>query len=61
MTPPAKLSPVMTCLFETQETKITTFRHLLVEGDLSGSTDYDITVLIEELDGEKRVKPYSLK
>nr|WP_269819659.1 type II toxin-antitoxin system ParD family antitoxin [Paraglaciecola chathamensis] len=51
----------MTCLFETQETKITTFRHLLVEGDLSGSTDYDITVLIEELDGEKRVKPYSLK
>ncbi|MCC2607861.1 type II toxin-antitoxin system ParD family antitoxin [Planctobacterium marinum] len=39
-------------LLETQETKLNTLRQLLVAGEESGVSDYDLDDLITELDGE---------
>ena len=39
-------------LLETQETKLNTLRQLLVAGEESGETEYDLEQLISELDGE---------
>ena len=39
-------------LLETQETKLNTLRQLLVAGEESGETGYDLEHLISELDGE---------
>jgi antitoxin ParD1/3/4 len=41
-------------LLETQETKISTLRQLLVEGEESGMADYDFDSFISELDNEER-------
>ncbi len=41
-------------LLETQETKMNTLRQLLVEGEESGTADYDLDSFINELDGEER-------
>ncbi len=41
-------------LLETQETKINTLRQLLVEGEESGTADYDLDSFINELDNEER-------
>jgi antitoxin ParD1/3/4 len=41
-------------LLETQETKINTLRQLLVEGEESGTADYDLNSFINELDSEER-------
>ncbi|WP_394253200.1 type II toxin-antitoxin system ParD family antitoxin [Vibrio profundi] len=41
-------------LLETQETKMNTLRQLLVEGEESGMTDYDLDSFISELDSEER-------
>jgi len=41
-------------LLETQETKMNTLRQLLVEGEESGVTDYDLDSFINELDSEER-------
>lgn len=41
-------------LLETQETKLNTLRHLLVEGEESGTADYDLDSFINELDNEER-------
>ncbi|WP_340481348.1 type II toxin-antitoxin system ParD family antitoxin [Vibrio anguillarum] len=41
-------------LLETQETKMTTLRQLLVEGEESGMADYDLDSFISELDSEER-------
>ena len=41
-------------LLETQETKISTLRQLLVEGEESGLADYDLDSFISELDSEER-------
>ena len=40
-------------LLETQETKIHTLRQLLVEGEESGTADYDLDEFINELDSEE--------
>ncbi len=39
-------------LLETQETKLNTLRQLLVAGEESGVSDYDLDDLITELDGD---------
>ena len=39
-------------LLETQETKLNTLRQLLVAGEDSGEAEYDLDLLISELDGE---------
>ena len=39
-------------LLETQETKLNTLRQLLVAGEESGESEYDLENLISELDGE---------
>ncbi|USD64464.1 type II toxin-antitoxin system ParD family antitoxin [Vibrio sp. SCSIO 43136] len=39
-------------LLESQETKMHTLRQLLVEGEESGTADYDLDSFIEELDEE---------
>ncbi|AIW16607.1 type II toxin-antitoxin system ParD family antitoxin [Vibrio tubiashii] len=41
-------------LLETQETKMNTLRQLLVEGEESGTADYDLDSFINELDSEER-------
>ena len=41
-------------LLETQETKMNTLRQLLVEGEESGVSDYDLDSFINELDNEER-------
>ncbi len=41
-------------LLEIQETKMNTLRQLLVEGEESGVTDYDLDSFINELDSEER-------
>lgn len=41
-------------LLETQETKMNALRQLLVEGEESGTADYDLDSFIKELDGEER-------
>jgi len=41
-------------LLEIQETKMSTLRQLLVEGEESGVTDYDLDSFINELDSEER-------
>ncbi|RVU28266.1 type II toxin-antitoxin system ParD family antitoxin [Neptunomonas marina] len=41
-------------LLEIQETKMNTLRQLLVEGEESGITDYDLDSFINELDSEER-------
>ncbi len=41
-------------LLETQETKMNTLRQLLVEGEESGTADYDFDLFISELDSEAR-------
>ncbi|RBW66752.1 type II toxin-antitoxin system ParD family antitoxin [Vibrionales bacterium C3R12] len=41
-------------LLETQETKMNTLRQLLVEGEESGMTDYDLNSFINELDSEEQ-------
>ena len=41
-------------LLETQETKMNTLRQLLVEGEESGVTDYELDSFINELDSEER-------
>lgn len=41
-------------LLETQETKIHTLRQLLVDGEESGTADYDLDEFINELDREER-------
>lgn len=40
-------------LLENQETKLHTLRQLLVEGEQSDDTDYDLDSFINELDHEK--------
>lgn len=39
-------------LLENQETKLQTLRQLLVEGEQSGDSDYDLDSFINELDSE---------
>lgn len=39
-------------LLENQETKLQSLRQLLVEGEQSGDTDYDLDNFINELDSE---------
>lgn len=39
-------------LLETQETKLNTLRQLLVEGEESGTADYELDAFLEELDNE---------
>jgi len=41
-------------LLETQETKINTLRQLLVAGEQSGESDYDLDRLIAEIDSESK-------
>ena len=41
-------------LLEIQETKMNTLRQLLVEGEESGVTDYELDSFINELDSEER-------
>ncbi|WP_394145688.1 type II toxin-antitoxin system ParD family antitoxin [Vibrio atypicus] len=41
-------------LLETQETKMNTLRQLLIEGEESGTVDYDLDSFINELDSEER-------
>ncbi|ELY5142040.1 TPA: type II toxin-antitoxin system ParD family antitoxin [Vibrio parahaemolyticus] len=41
-------------LLETQETKMNTLRQLLIEGEESGTADYDLDSFINELDSEER-------
>ncbi|HAS6129853.1 type II toxin-antitoxin system ParD family antitoxin [Vibrio parahaemolyticus] len=41
-------------LLETQETKMNTLRQLLIEGEESGTSDYDLDSFINELDNEER-------
>ena len=41
-------------LLEIQETKMNTLRQLLVEGEESGITDYDLDSFINESDSEER-------
>ncbi len=41
-------------LLETQETKLNTLRQLLVEGEESGTAEYDFDSFINELDNEER-------
>lgn len=41
-------------LLETQETKMNTLRHLLIEGEESGTANYDLNSFINELDSEER-------
>lgn len=41
-------------LLETQETKMNTLRQLLIEGEESGTADYDLDSFINELDNEER-------
>jgi len=41
-------------LLETQETKINTLRQLLVAGEQSGESDYDLDSLIAEIDSESK-------
>ena len=41
-------------LLETQETKVHTLRQLLVEGEESGTADYDLGAFINELNSEER-------
>ncbi|GLS84546.1 type II toxin-antitoxin system ParD family antitoxin [Paraferrimonas haliotis] len=42
-------------LLENQETKLNTLRQLLVEGEESGTVDYDLDSLIHELDAEDAI------
>jgi antitoxin ParD1/3/4 len=39
-------------LLETQETRLNTLRQLLVAGEESGETEYDLENMMSELDGE---------
>ncbi|EWH10907.1 transcriptional regulator [Catenovulum agarivorans DS-2] len=39
-------------LLETQETKLNTLRQLLVEGEESGTADYELDAFLEELDNQ---------
>ena len=39
-------------LLENQEAKLQTLRHLLVDGEQSGDSDYDLDSFITELDSE---------
>lgn len=39
-------------LLENQETKLQTLRQLLIEGEQSDTSDYDLESFIKELDGE---------
>ena len=41
-------------LLENKETKINTLRNLLIEGEESGTADYDYNTFISELDGEPK-------
>ncbi|MFC3094235.1 type II toxin-antitoxin system ParD family antitoxin [Alteromonas sediminis] len=41
-------------LLEAQETKINTLRQLLVAGEQSGESDYDLDSLIAEIDSESK-------
>ena len=41
-------------LLENKESKMSTLRNLLVEGEESGVSDYDYNTFIQELDGEDK-------
>lgn len=40
-------------LLETQEAKLSTLRQHLIEGEQSGTADYDLDAFIQELDSEE--------